>query len=209
MKVCRLGLHDVLKPDPLRPCLAESDLRAALTSISGSLYISKGAIEDFVSRKGYARPPSFAEPGARRKGATMRAAIIGTGGIAEIHARAIRLLGGEVVGACGRSKASAVAFGAGSAYGDVQELLDREKPDVVHVCSPNYLHKEHVLAAFAAGTHVVCEKPVATSIADAEAMIEASWRAGKVGAAMYHNRGYPLVQLMKERIASGEVGRLL
>jgi predicted dehydrogenase len=87
----------------------------------------------------------------------MRAAIIGTGGIAEIHARAIRLLGGEVVGACGRSKASAEAFGAGRAYGDVQEMLDREKPEVVHVCSPNYLHRDHVLAAFAAGAHVVCE----------------------------------------------------
>jgi predicted dehydrogenase len=139
----------------------------------------------------------------------MRAAIIGTGGIAEIHARAIRLLGGEVAGVCGRSKASAEAFGAGPAYGDVQEMLDSEKPDVVHVCSPNYLHKEHVLAAFAAGSHVVCEKPVATSIVDAEAMIEAAQRAGKIGAVMYHNRGYPLVQLMKERIASGEVGRLL
>ena len=63
----------------------------------------------------------------------MRAAIIGTGGIAEIHARAIRLLGGKVVGACGRSKASAEAFGAGRAYGDVQEMLDREKPEVVRL----------------------------------------------------------------------------
>jgi len=139
----------------------------------------------------------------------MRATIIGTGGIAEIHARAIRLLGGEIVGVCGRSKASAEGFGAGRAYGDVQEMLDREKLDVVHVCSPNYLHKEHVLAAFSAGSHVVCEKPIAISIGDAEAMIEAAKRSGKIGAIMYHNRGYPLVQLMKERIASGEVGRLL
>jgi predicted dehydrogenase len=139
----------------------------------------------------------------------MRAAIIGTGGIAEIHARAIRLLGGEVVGACGRSKASAEGFGAGRAYGDVQEMLDREKPEVVHVCSPNYLHRDHVLAAFAAGAHVICEKPVAVSIVDAEEMIDASQRARKVGAVMYHNRGYPLVQLIKERVASGEVGRLL
>jgi predicted dehydrogenase len=66
-----------------------------------------------------------------------------------------------------------------------------------------------VLAAFAAGAHVVCEKPVAVSIVDAEAMIDAAQRARKVGAVMYHNRGYPLVQLIKERIASGEVGRLL
>ena len=109
----------------------------------------------------------------------------------------------------GSSKASAEAFGEGHAYGDVHEMLAVERPDVVHVCTPNHLHKDQVLAAFNAGAHVLCEKPLATSIADAEHMIEAGRSAGKIGAIMYHNRGYPLVQMMKERIASGEVGKLL
>jgi predicted dehydrogenase len=123
----------------------------------------------------------------------MRAAIVGTGGIAAIHARAIRLLGGEVVGVCGRSKASAEVFGAGRAYDDVQEMLDREKPDVVHVCSPNYLHKEHVLAAFAAGTHVVCEKPVARTsdwIGRSKSRIGFWSAAGKASSSGLGNRAH-------------------
>ena len=64
----------------------------------------------------------------------MRAAIIGTGYIGRVHARLIRELGGEVVAACGRTLASAQAFGAGTAYDNVDAMLSAEKPDVVHVC---------------------------------------------------------------------------
>ena len=63
----------------------------------------------------------------------MRAAIIGTGGIARVHARLIRELGGELVGVCGRRLQSAQSFGAGIAYDDIERLLRDQKPDVVHV----------------------------------------------------------------------------
>ena len=84
----------------------------------------------------------------------MRAAIIGTGYIGRVHARLIRELGGEVVAACGRTLPSAQAFGAGTAYDDVDAMLRAEKPDVVHVCSPNHFHKEHAIKAFRAGAQV-------------------------------------------------------
>ena len=58
----------------------------------------------------------------------MRAAIIGTGYIGRVHARLIRELGGKVVAACGRTLASAQAFGAGTAYDDVDAMLRAEKP---------------------------------------------------------------------------------
>lgn len=138
----------------------------------------------------------------------MRAAIIGAGGIARVHARLIRELGGEVVGICGRTLASATAFGIGQPYELPRRMLNEQKPDVVHICSPNYLHAEHAIASFAAGAHVLCEKPMATSVDEGSRMVDAAARAGKVGAIAYTYRGYPLVEILRSKVASGAFGRL-
>ncbi|MFI0846326.1 Gfo/Idh/MocA family protein [Mesorhizobium sp. IMUNJ 23232] len=138
----------------------------------------------------------------------MRAAIVGTGGIARVHRRVIRELGGEVVGVCGRSLASAQSFGAGAAYDNLAAMLRAEKPDVLHVCTPNHLHAEQVQAGFAAGAHVVCEKPMATSSDEARHMIDAAGKAGRVGGITYNYRGYPLVAHLKQRVAAGDFGAL-
>ncbi len=87
----------------------------------------------------------------------MRAAIVGTGGIARVHRRVIADLGGDVVGVCGHSLAAARDFGAVSAYDNLVAMLREQRPDVLHVCTPNHLHAEQALAGFAAGAHVVCE----------------------------------------------------
>ncbi len=136
----------------------------------------------------------------------MRAAIVGTGGIARVHARLVRELGGEVVGVCGRTRASAEAFGAGEPYGDLGRMLREQGPEVVHVCTPNHLHAEQAVAAFRAGAHVLCEKPLATSVEDALGMIEAAERAGRVGAVAYCYRGYPLVEVLRARVCRGDFG---
>jgi predicted dehydrogenase len=138
----------------------------------------------------------------------MRAAIIGAGGIARVHARLIRELGGELVGVCGRTLPSATAFSSVPAYDDVARMLRDQKPDVVHVCSPNHLHAEHAIAAFAAGAHVLCEKPMATSVEDCRRMIDAADRARRVGAVAYTYRGYPLVEVLRHRVAEDAFGSL-
>ncbi len=138
----------------------------------------------------------------------MRTAIVGTGGIARIHARLVRELGGEVVGVCGRTLGAAAAFGTGVAYDDVASMLLEQKPEVVHVCSPNHLHAEHAIAAFSAGAHVLCEKPMATSVDECLRMIDAAGRAGRIGAIAYTYRGYPLVELLRRRVADGVFGAL-
>ena len=138
----------------------------------------------------------------------MRAAIIGTGYIGRVHARLIREIGGQVVAACGRTLASAQAFGVGAAYDDVDAMLRAEKPDVVHVCSPNHFHKEHVIKAFKAGAHVMCEKPMATNVDDCLRMIEAADTAKRVGAIAYCYRGYPLIRELRRRIQFGDFGNL-
>jgi len=138
----------------------------------------------------------------------MRAAIVGTGGIAKVHARIVHELHGELVGVVGRTRASAEAFGIGAPYDDLARMLKEQKPDVVHVCTPNYLHAEQAIEAFRAGAHVLCEKPMAVSRTEALRMIEAADKAGKIGAIAYCYRGYPLIETLRARVAKGGFGRL-
>jgi predicted dehydrogenase len=138
----------------------------------------------------------------------LRIAIVGSGYIAKVHSRIAKELGGEVVGVCGRTLASATALGVSDVYDRLDRLLAERKPDVVHICTPNNLHAEQAITAFASGAHVLCEKPLATSSADAFRMIEAADRAGRVGRVMYNYRGYPLIATIRNRIQQGELGRL-
>jgi predicted dehydrogenase len=138
----------------------------------------------------------------------MRAALIGSGYIARVHARLIRELGGDVVAVCGRTLSAANAFGIGNAYDNVTAMLRAERPDVVHVCSPNTFHGEQSIAAFAAGAHVMCEKPMATSSDEARRMIDAANKAGRTGAVAYCYRGYPLIRELRRLVRTGHFGEL-
>ena len=72
--------------------------------------------------------------------------------------------------------------GSRPAYASLDALLDDDAVDVVHVTTPNALHAEQALAALAAGKHVVCEKPLATTVADAERMVGGHRRERRDGA---------------------------
>ena len=89
----------------------------------------------------------------------LRAAIVGTGGISRTHGRRIRDLGSSVVGICGRSLAGATALaddiGGSEVYTDLDEMLDRQRPDVLHVCSPHGYHADQSRAAMAGVTVTV------------------------------------------------------
>ncbi|HEY3184638.1 MAG TPA: Gfo/Idh/MocA family oxidoreductase [Gaiellaceae bacterium] len=136
-----------------------------------------------------------------------RAAIVGTGFVARVHAHALRELGVPVVAVCGRSTTQAFADEVGAPpYDDLGRLFDAEDVDVLHVCTPNAFHAEQALAALERGLHVVCEKPLAVSSAEASALVRAAARAGRVGAACYHVRGYPLVRRMRDDVAAGTIG---
>jgi len=78
------------------------------------------------------------------------------------------------------AQAAAEAWGGGVAVSDWRELIGREDVDAVDVCTPNALHAPIAIAAARAGKHVLVEKPLATSLADADAMIEAARRHGVV-----------------------------
>jgi predicted dehydrogenase len=140
---------------------------------------------------------------------TPRAAIVGTGYAARVHAHALRGLGVRLVAVCGRSTTKELADELGAApYGDLTELVTQERPDVLHVCTPNAAHAEQALLALKRGVHVVCEKPLAVSATEASELVEAAVVSGLVAACCYHSRGYPLVRRMRDEVRSGAVGEV-
>ena len=108
-----------------------------------------------------------------------RVAVIGTGMIAQMaHIPAWQALGEDatIVAVADiieeRARRIAEHFGISAAYGDWQRMLDEVRPDIVSVCTPNVHHKAPTIAALKAGAHVLCEKPVSVSVADAEEMFD-------------------------------------
>lgn len=140
----------------------------------------------------------------------IRAAIVGTGLIGAVHARAIRSAGGSVVGVLGSSPMSsarsAAEWNAPKAYSDFSELIADDTVDVVHVCTPNALHVPQTEAALLAGKHVVCEKPVATSTADASRVATLANRQNLVLAVPFVYRYHPIVREIRARRIAGEFG---
>ncbi|MEH7418381.1 Gfo/Idh/MocA family oxidoreductase [Neobacillus drentensis] len=93
-------------------------------------------------------------------------------------------------------------------YTDYNELLKSGEVDAVSVCTPNYLHAPITIAALEAGLHVLCEKPMATSKEEAEAMIAAAEKNGKKLMIGHNQRFVPSHQKARQLIANGEAGRI-
>jgi predicted dehydrogenase len=144
---------------------------------------------------------------------SLRFGIIGAGNIAPVHATAITsIAGAELVAVADnnpeRCQALVGKFG-GTPYNDYHDLLGRSDVDVVTICLPPYLHAPVTLAAAAAGKHVLCEKPMAISLAECDAMIAACEKAGVTLGVIFQGRFEPLAIRLKAAIDSGELGQLL
>ncbi|WP_216639750.1 Gfo/Idh/MocA family protein [Mycobacterium sp. 1164966.3] len=98
-----------------------------------------------------------------------------------------------------RSRDACERLNAGRAA-TAEEIVHADDIDVVHVCTPNHLHRDVVLAALAAGKHVVCEKPLTTSLADTRELAEAAARTARVTAVPFVYRSYASVREARERI---------
>jgi predicted dehydrogenase len=138
--------------------------------------------------------------------------IVGAGFVGPHHVDAVRRLGFvDVVAVAGSSEASAKAkaeaIGARKAYGGYEALLDDPDVQVVHNATPNYLHYPVNAAAIAKGKHVVSDKPLAMTAAEAKKLLDAANKAGIVHAVTFNYRGNPLVQQARLAIARGDIGR--
>ncbi|NEW06258.1 Gfo/Idh/MocA family oxidoreductase [Paenibacillus sp. SYP-B3998] len=97
----------------------------------------------------------------------------------------------------------------GKAYSSYAEMLKQEKVDAVSVCTPNYLHAEVSIAVANAGAHVLVEKPIATTVAEAEAMIAAAKKNGVFLMVGHNQRLMPPHVKAKEILDSGKLGKVL
>ena len=137
--------------------------------------------------------------------------IVGAGFVGPHHVEAVRRLGYvDVVGVAGSTEASAKAkaeaLGAKRAYASYEALLDDPDIQVVHNATPNYLHYPINAAAIAKGKHVVSDKPLAMTAAEAKSLRDQAVKAGIVHAVTFNYRGNPLVQQARHAIARGDLG---
>jgi predicted dehydrogenase len=140
----------------------------------------------------------------------VRTAIAGVGFIGAVHARSALLAGGRLVGVAASSPASseraAASLGAERGFASAEELVTSADVDVVHICTPNNLHRPLAEAALAAGKHVICEKPLALDVSGAQALVDAAADAGRQAAVPFVYRYYPTVREARERVHAGGTG---
>lgn len=140
------------------------------------------------------------------------AAVIGTGFIAPVHIEALQRLGVPVRGVLGsspeKSQLAAQRWRLERAYKSLDELLSDAEIDVVHIASPNRFHYEHACRSLEAGKHVICEKPLAMNSTESRELVRRAADSDKVCAVCYNIRFYPLCLEARQRIHSGQLGRI-
>lgn len=121
----------------------------------------------------------------------------------------------EMTALCGRDKAAATdaadRLGWGSVEAEWKVLIGRDDVDLIDICSPGDTHAEIAIASLEAGKHVLCEKPLANTVAEAEAMAAAAERAASQGVlAMvgFTYRRVPAIQLARQMVADGRLGEI-
>jgi len=144
----------------------------------------------------------------------MKAAIFGTGFMGRVHTEGLRRLGNvEVAGIAARTGEQARRFAdelaVERASGDYRGFLSDPAIDAVHICTPNALHFPMAMAALEAGKHVLCEKPLATSVAEAKEMLRLATERNLAHCTFHNLRYYPQVQNMRALCAAGELGEVL
>ncbi|MCS3745321.1 putative dehydrogenase [Xanthomonas arboricola] len=139
-------------------------------------------------------------------------AIVGTGMIGAVHRRAALLAGAQVRGIAAsspqRAREVAQSWNVPRAYRDIEDVVADPQVQVVHVCTPNHLHRAMAQAALQAGKHVICEKPLATTLQDAQAVAALAAATGLVATVPFVYRYHPVVREARARIAQGDLGPL-
>jgi predicted dehydrogenase len=142
----------------------------------------------------------------------LNAAIVGLGFVGRAHLEALRRLGIPVQGVLGsnaeRSKESANMLNLPRAYNSIDELAADPSVQVVHLCTPNYLHFQEASQLLRSGKHVLCEKPLALDSRESAALVSLLKETGLVGTVTYNLRYYPLCQEARALIRKGAIGQV-
>ncbi len=141
-------------------------------------------------------------------------AVIGCGDVSVVHLRAIdQMPGAQLVAVCDTDPATAAAAGEAAGvpwFTDHRELLATLHPDVVHISTPHHQHVPVAIDCLEAGVHVIMEKPVAHTVAEAERLVSAAERHSgvKIGVC-FQNRYNVAVQAARALVESGDLGTVL
>jgi len=141
----------------------------------------------------------------------LKAAIVGLGNIAPMHIKSLNAINIKIEAVCDKNldKVNQIATELNcKGYSSYEEMLQNSGFDVLHICLPHYLHAPVAIEALNKGFNVLTEKPLATSIADAEEMISVATKNKKALGVIFQNRYSPGVQLIKETLSSGELGAI-
>lgn len=141
----------------------------------------------------------------------LKAAVIGMGFIGMVHVEQLRRIPYVDVVAIADpfgAEEKAERLGIPAGFADYREMMDVCKPDCVHVCTPNSMHREIVMAAIERGINIVCEKPMSRDAQEAQEMADAIRASGLVGALNFHNRFYPMPYRMRRMAQEGELGEI-
>jgi len=146
-----------------------------------------------------------------KKIAVVRVAIIGTGGMANSHAKRYKdIKGCKLVAAVDVSRERVEKFsaehGIANVFNSVDELLAWNEFDAVSIVTPDGFHAAQSIQCLKAGKHVLCEKPLALNHADAMKMVVAAKKAGVINMVNLSYRDWPAIQAVQAVIASGKIG---
>lgn len=138
--------------------------------------------------------------------------VVGLGMIAEFHGLAVgAMAGAHIAGCCSARPGAAEDFAGrhgGAAYDSLDGLLADDGVDLIAICTPSGAHLEPALAAFAAGKHVLCEKPLEVTTARVDQMIRAAEEAGVLLGGVFPRRFNPSTELLRQAVADGRFGRI-
>ena len=143
-----------------------------------------------------------------------KSAIIGCGGISLTHIKALQAIEkSDIVAICDikqdrLDKAASLCPDAVQ-YTDYKKLLDESDANIIHICTPHYLHAQMAIDSMLSGRDVYLEKPCAMNHDEAKKIIEVSDKTGKKVCVSFQNRLINTTACAKDIIASGEMGKLL
>ncbi len=142
----------------------------------------------------------------------LTAGVVGTGFMGVAHSEALFRVGVRVKGIVGstpdRARSKAETTNLPPVVNSYEALLADPEIDVIHITSPNYLHHAQVLAALEAGKHVICEKPLAVTVAEGQELVSRADASGLVHAVCFNQRYYPIVQQAREMTNRNELGEV-
>lgn len=145
---------------------------------------------------------------------TIKTAIFGAGFMGRVHLEAVRRVEGvECIAIAARNaeaaKKMADAFSIPKVTTDYREVLRDPAIEAVHICTPNAQHYVMAKEAIVAGKHVLCEKPLTTTVAEAEELVALAAKQGVRNCVCHNLRYYPMVQQMRRMREAGDVGEIL